>query len=255
LAYDLEKDIREQEEKGRDDSLTKLRRDRGKMEEIFGSLTVALEKRGGGVEHLFALLSGADSAPDVDIIADYLMGVREMTSIDPFRIVTETGKSDRVRAKAVQDIPADELPWEMCLDHATSAWSRTRINIVKRLTDQSKLKAIALKGGRWDSAVAADKLTNNDDLVEVALSSFYNTTVFVALDHLPEAFLHLVIDQTKHVLPKREILVAAVARISDRKKLFELRAVRGNEDLFDATGRRLVELRALSHSSLPTRRS
>ena len=230
MAYDPEQDMIEQEEKQRDDSLTKLRRDRGKMEELICKLTIALEKRGGKVEHLNALLSETDDCININLIADYLMGVREMVRIDPVRIVTETGKSDRVRADAVEYIPADELPWEI-LTTAESGISRTRVYIAVRLTDRTALKEVALEGGKADSCIAARKLESDDDLYEVALQGQWNTTAFEILKRLPfEKLADFV-----HDCKEGQRVMSAVRRITDTEVLWWVTRYWGELGRLDST--------------------
>ncbi|MEK7144937.1 MAG: hypothetical protein AAB794_03755 [Patescibacteria group bacterium] len=172
-----------------DDSLKKLRRDRGKMEELIARLTFALEDRGGTVEHLFGLLSQQEGSTTarVNFIAGLIMGTQRLVPIDPLEVLTKTGASDEVRRYAVTagGIKEEDLPVDRLLD-PLFVFPRTRLAIVERLTDQKKLKRIALEGDQVVGALAVRKLTSPKDLYDVAAGANYGTTCLAAIGQMTD---------------------------------------------------------------------
>ena len=119
------------------------------------------------------------------------MGTHHLWPIDPLTVVTNTGKSDLVRSRAVAEIKEEDLPAHLLTGGPSSdfCYPRTRLVIVNRLNDQAKLKKIALKGGRDDGEFAATKLTSLDDLYDVAMHSWYLPAGFAAVNRLPPEYL------------------------------------------------------------------
>lgn len=205
----------------RENSLKRLRRDRGKVEEFITQLMLALEKRGGEVEHLFGTLSERSNAPSIEFIADYVMGVRGMLPFVPIDIVTQFGKSDEVMAAAIQYIKEEELPTYLLIRDPGFTYPLTRLAITEKLTDQERLKKVALYGGRDDGELAVSKLTSPSDLVQVALSSDYPSTAFAALDRLSQNHLVHVVNQHAYLRQqlRSDVAESAVNKLSDEKML------------------------------------
>ena len=167
-----------------DESLKKLRRDRGKVEEIIGQLTFCLEKLGGTVENLHNLLSADESlAPKINNIAELIMGKVRLMPGDALEIVTTAGKSALVRMRAVDGIKEEDLPVHLFID-PEFRYPLTRIAIVERLSDQKKLKEVALKDRLYGYAVAGalavDKIESPSDLYDVAVGARHDTASLAA---------------------------------------------------------------------------
>lgn len=242
--------INEHERRLPNDSLKKLRRDCGKVKEFVDRLTVALELRGGTVEHLFGTLSGKNTidALEIDYIADFLMGCGRVVRVDPLEIVTNTGGSDVVRSIAVAGIKEEYLPVHLLINNPGFCFPRTRIAIVERLTDQTKLKEIALKGGRNDGALAANKLASFDDLYDVAMGASYQSTALVAVERLSEEYLCRLAECCMNEM----IQVVAIGKITDRRKLLSLTTKwpwLGNHKIagLNAINARLKEIEVANH--------